>query len=444
MKQTRVAQRRSVRATIEVEGLDSRVLLNAAATISPLLINPVGYPAVHPNLPVMPFGTPSKKASFVDPKVNVENGNTVVLGYQDFIGPYALLDGRGGAIKIGNGSDVLDNASIIANPAGHGEATTVSIGDGVVVGFGARIVGPSAIGAFYSASQPTSIGAGALIDGATIEAGAIVSPRARVGPGVTVPAGFRVLPGANVTTNAEASDPKLGKVVPVTSSDLATIKKTLSENQSLAGGYTTLYQGNSATGASPGVDPAQSGVYNGDLSTILGAGYEPGPASASFEPAKTAPSFLTPFLGLRQTPLSLFPGRITGDAQINMRIWQAAHHLGRGNAIRADQGQPITIDSISHTGLHVTINSPLGGTLMIGKNFRAGTRAVVLGGPNVNAKIGDDVSIGSSAVIDRTSLGSGSTVGAGAYLLGSSFPANTVIPPGAIYINNRLAGYVEW
>ena len=40
-------------------------------------------------------------------------------------------------------------------------------------------------------------------------------------------------------------------------------------------------------------------------------------------------------------------------------------------------------------------------------------------------------------------LGSGSTVGAGAYLLNSTFPANTVIPAGAIYVNNKLQGFVQ-
>ena len=55
-----------------------------------------------------------------------------------------------------------------------------------------------------------------------------MSPRHGSGPGVTVPSGFRVLPGANVTTNEEASKPALGMVVPVTSSDISTIKSTIS------------------------------------------------------------------------------------------------------------------------------------------------------------------------------------------------------------------------
>ncbi len=78
---------------------------------------------------------------------------------------------------------------------------------------------------------------------------------------------------------------------------------------------------------------------------------------------------------------------MTGNVAVSMRMGQLAHCLGRANAIRADEGQPITIGSIAHTGSHVTINSPLGGTLAIGNNFRAGTRAVILGGPNVDARL---------------------------------------------------------
>jgi carbonic anhydrase/acetyltransferase-like protein (isoleucine patch superfamily) len=427
-----------------VERLDDRLLLSASTMISPLLKNPIGYLAVHPNTPVMPFATPAKKASFIDPTVTIKSGNSVVLGYQDFIGPYATLDGTDGAIKIADGSDVLDNASIVANPGRRHQAPEVLIGGSVVVGFGASVIGPSTIGSDAAASKPVSIGANALIDGATIEPGAIVSALARVGPGVTVPSGIEVLPGANVTTDAEAKDPKLGMVVEVTSSSLAAIVKTLSENESLAAGYTTLYQGNSATGASPGADPNVSGIYNGDLAAILGANQQPGPSSASFEPAKSAPEFLSPHRGLVASVLSTFPARITGNVQIDMQAWQAAFHLGRANAIRADQGQPIVIGSIAHTGPHVTINSPLGGQITIGKSFRAGTGVVILSGPSLNAKIGDNVKIGTGAVVTQTSLGSNSTVGNGALLMSSTFPANTVIPPKAIFINNKFEGYVQW
>jgi carbonic anhydrase/acetyltransferase-like protein (isoleucine patch superfamily) len=444
MKTKKPVRRRSVKLPCSVESLGDRLLPSSGNMISALLTNPVGYPAVSPNLPVMPFVTPSKKATFIDPTVKVQNGNTVIIGYQNFIGPYASLDGRGGAIKIGNGSDVLDNAAIVAK-SGHARvAPEVLIGNQVVIGFGAKVIGPSTIGAYGSASKPTSIGANALVDGATIEPGAIVSPRARVGPGVTVPSGFKVLPGANVTTNAEASNPSMGMVAPVTTSDVSTIKSTLSENESLATGYSQLYQGNSATGASPGANPTLGGINSGDLAAIEGANLEPGPSSASFEPSKSGPQFQTPHQGLIGVQLANFPSRFTGKVVINMMALRAAHRLGRANAIRADQGQPIVIGSIARTGFRVTINSPLGGTLTIGNGFRTGSNVVLLSGPNVNAKLGDDVNIGSGAVVVQTSLGSHSTVGQGAYLFNSTFPANTVIPPKAIYLNNKFQGYVRW
>ena len=94
-----------------------------------------------------------------------------------------------------------------------------------------------------------------------------------------------------------------------------------------------------------------------------------------------------------------------------MTARQAANHLGRANAFRPTRASRSPSDRSLKTGPHVTINSPLGGTLAIGTGFRAGSGAVILSGPNVNAKLGDSVTIGAGAVVDRTSLGSGSTVG---------------------------------
>jgi carbonic anhydrase/acetyltransferase-like protein (isoleucine patch superfamily) len=411
---------------------------------SPLLLHPAAFPAIHPNTPVMPFATPTKKASYLDPTVHIKNGHAVVISYQSYIAPYVTLDARHrGAIKIGAGSDVLDSAQVIANPAPGHRASEVLIGDQVSIGYGATILGPSTIGGYESEAKPTQVGAGALIDAATIEPGAIVSPRARVGPGVTVPSGFRVLPGKNVTTDAQASNPKLGMVVRVSSSDTASLKQTLTASQGLAAGYTNLYQGNSATGVNPGANPAIGGINNGNLATVLGASQSPGPSFVAGT-MKVGPQFLTPHQGLVSSLLANFPARITGLAQFNMRPLVLSHHLGRANSIRADLGQPIAIASIARTGLHVTINSPPGGKLSIGQNLRAGSGAIILGGPNATARIGDNVTIGSDAVVQQTSLGSGSSVGEGAYLLGSSFPANTVIPAKAIYINNAFEGYVEW
>ena len=176
---------------------------------------------------------------------------------------------------------------------------------------------------------------------------------------------------------------------------------------------------------------------------ILGANLQPGPTSASFEPAKTGPEFRR-----RAWGSSAFSFRISRHGYrrviINMPALQAAQHLGRANALRADQGQPITIASIAKTGRHVSINSPLGGTLSIGTSFRTGSNVVVLSGPKVNMVLGNNVTINSGAVVVQTSIGSDSTVGKGDYLDNSNFPAHTIIPPKAIYMNNKFMGYVEW
>ena len=157
----------------------------------------------------------------------------------------------------------------------------------------------------------------------------------------------------------------------MTAAELEPFSKTLSENESLAAGYATLYQGNSATGVSPGASPTVSGIYNGDLAAILGASQQPGPTSASFEPARDAPEFLSPRQGLVASVLSGFPARLTGGVQVDMRGLSGCALHGPCERHRADQGQPIVIASIARTGSRVTINSPLGGQLAIGRNFTA-------------------------------------------------------------------------
>lgn len=435
------------------EGLEARELLNGSwptyiskAELRALLNEPKGFPAVRPNTPVLPYGTPSNAATYIDPSARIANGYAVIVSQASFIGPYSGLDAQGGIIKVGGGTAILDNASIIANPS-RSKARPVPevlIGNQVQIGYGATILGPATIGGYGEATKAVSIGAGAIIDGATIEPGAFVSTLARVGPGVTVPDGMKILPGANVTTTAEATDPALGKAAPVTADDLAELSRTLPANLDLAAGYATLYQGQSHTGRSLGVPERISGVFNGDLSQVTGSSPEPGPASTKFLPPGAAPKFPLPHRGLGQGRFADFPARVTGGALFHQRARDVVGAVGRGNSFRADQGQPITVNSINRTGAGVTINSPDGGKLSIGQRFTAGPGAVILGGPaNTTSTLGDDVTISAGAVVSGSSLGSGSTVGELALLLNSTFPDGTYIPSRAIYINNVLVGYVE-
>lgn len=345
-----------------IEPCESRLLLSAAPgrvqIASRLRRPPIVFHAVRPNTPVLPFGEPSATATFIDPSVLILRGNRVIIGKQSFIGPYAILNAGSGSIRIGAKSAILDNANVVANVKGSG----VVVGDSTVVSFGATVRGSSEVGGLGAAAKPTYIGPNALIDGAVVQPGAFVSALARVGPGVTVPGTVKVLPGVNITTNAEASNPALGKVVPLSKADTTFVSTLLANHVSLAAGYTTLYQGNSATGASIGT--TNKGIFNGDLATVEGTSPEPGPSSGvRFEPGTISPRFLHIPGQLVQADFAQFPARVIGGVVFNDRPVNVVHRFGKRNSIRADQGQPITIDSIARTGRAVTISSPLGGVV---------------------------------------------------------------------------------
>lgn len=471
-----------------LEPVEGRLLLSRAGALGPFgfLNNPPGYHLVRPNTPVAPFGAPLATATFVDPTARIHNGNHVVVGQKTYVGPYAALDATYGFIKIGTGSEVLDDAFVTSTPpAQRPNPTGVLIGDKVSIGFGAQVNGPATVGAYGAAAKPTGVGPNAVVDGAVIAPGAVVGALAYVGPGVTVPAGTYVKPGASVASDADLADPAKASAVPATV--LADLTTELARGAALANGYAFLYQGQSATGANPGVDPSVSGIFNGDLAAVLGTSQEPGPASPTaptgitFEPSRTGPKFPGPHNPQVEGLLPNFPARITGDARFAARAHSVAHHLGKLNAFRADQGQPIQFADAPSTGRAVVVNSPLGGTtttttitgnptttvvggkttltlanavtttasvttggVTVGANFQAGDHAVVLGGPAGPYAIGDDVTVGASAVVSRSTLGAGVSVGAKSYVFNSRVAANTAIPPGTILINNQVVGHVQW
>jgi carbonic anhydrase/acetyltransferase-like protein (isoleucine patch superfamily) len=348
-----------------------------------------------------------------------------------------------GFIKIGNNSAVLDNATIQANPAHATGSPGVFIGNSTIVSLGATVQGPATVGSLAPTTAPTYVGPNALIDGATIEPGAYVSGMARVGPGVIVPTGIKVLPGVNVTITAQASNPALGFVVPMSANDVAAVKRLVSWNAQLAAGYSNLYQGNSATGASPGT--STKNVFNGDLATVEGAGPEPGPSNgANFEPSSASPQFPSPRGTLLPGNFFNFRARSTGAVNFHARAYQVAHHLGYGNAIRGDGGQPVKFAGYPTTGNHVSINAPAGNTVTIGTSLQAGTGAVLVADFANNLVLGNNDNIGAGAVVSGSTLGDNVTIGPRAYVSDSNLPSGAVVPGGVIMVNNKITGKVQW
>lgn len=454
MDRSEQGRRRSNRYRLSCESLEGRQLLSGVSAnlshrqLLKALYSPKGYPAERPNTPVLPFGTASKFATFIDPSSRIRNGRDVIVGARSFIGFYTTLDASHGHIKIGGASSIENNATIVANRSKRRPETNVFIGDNVLVGYNSKVVGPSTIGAYGTTSKPTSIGPGALVDQATVQAGAYVGALARVGPGVTLPSGYYVLPGANVTSNAEASDPSLGKVRLVSAADVTAAATQLTNDLALAAGYTTVYQGNPATGANPGVAINVTGIYNGNLAGVLGSSQQPGASSVSFEPATTpvhiAPRFPAPHRKAVRGLLSGFPLRVAGGVTFGQRAADVAAAAGRGDMIAGDLGQPITIGSIGKLGDNVSIVSAVGGTLTIGQSFNAASNSVLFGSKGSKNLIGDNVSIGAGAVVSGSSLGTGTIVGAHSYVLNSTFAAGSVIAPNSVYVNDVLVGSVQW
>ena len=355
------------------EAMEARVVLSVASAraVFRALHQAAGSSPVRPNTPVLPLESPAATATFIDPSVQILKANHVAFGQKDYVAPYASLNAVGGFIRVGSSSTIGDNARLTANPNPKVGGTGIAIGDNVVIGPGVTITGPAQVGGIGGAA--TSIGANAVIAGARIEPGSFVGALARVGPGVILYPGFRVLPGANVTNQAQATDPALGQVARVAAADPAasTAASLVTRNAALAGGYSSLYQGNSATGpgtTSGGPIPAAllgTGVNFGALNTVLGVSPEPGSSRASFEPTSGTPTFRS--VGgsnevLAQNLAFRFPARIIGQVAFAQDAGSVRGAIGRRDSVRADEGQSFVFGGpIGTLGSGVTIHAPLGG-----------------------------------------------------------------------------------
>ena len=432
------------------------------------LYGSLGAQLAHPNTPVAPYGA-TTTASFVDPSANIENGHHIVVGTTDYIAPWATLDGRQGIIEIGNSSTVQDNATLVANTGSGSHTSGIIIGDNVYIAAGATILGPAVIGAPHGGAN-TEVGPNAVVNQAIIDPGAEVGALAFVGPGVEIPAGFRVLPGAFVTTEAQATDPSLGLVTKLTGTD-AVLANALADSASLAAqtagtgstpfvGYTWLYQGMSGTG--PSSLSSSSSVFNGNLAEVEGVspsgGFNfktttttnvtnsSGATVGSFTTpgtttvASATPKFTNPANG-NVTGLSapFYPGRVIGNVTFQAGPLVIKKTIGFHDSIRFDENQSGTIATPAKLGRFVT-NHPLrDGKVTIGAGLTTGDDVFLTADANGNLKIGQSVTIGTGSVINGSTLGAGVQVGPGSYIVDSTVPAGTLIPAGTKLIKNVLS-----
>ncbi len=359
--------------------------------------------------------------SFIDPTATLVNSGNIHLGHFVYVAPFAALRAGSNAasdITIGDDSNVQDNVTVATRGKLPGK---VEIGDHVILAHGCSVKAPAKIGVTGTcpAVPPAAICASfvsfnAEVDGATIEKDAIVSALARVGPGVTIPSGRKVLPGKNVTSNAEV----MAKTAPVTEADREFMKGVIEVNVCFAEGYDVL--------------------HTADPTNVTGINYDP---DCFFNPGNQLPT-----LHGVMTRDPLFRNRIIGDVRLEDTKSALDAVMGQRCSLRADEGEPFEVGHIGSMGERVTFHALEHTELMLGNNGRYGNRCVVHGGPaDFNpTTTGDNVRIGDEAVFFRSHIGNNSTVGAKSVVQQCDFPNNTVIPDHQIWISNAFFGPVEW
>ena len=209
-----------------LEGLEARVVMSTfpAKLFSPHRLAPPGYIFLIPiHRPVAPPNASSSITSFIDPTATISAGSHVAIAGQAFIGPFATLVTGKKQILIGQGSNLQLNSTVDARQG------NVTISDNTAIGPGVTIVGPSKIGGPGGGpgAQPVFIGSNAVINGATLEPFTYVSANAKVGPGIVIHRGKKVLPGVDIETQQEADNVALKKVTAISSADLAAVTSVL-------------------------------------------------------------------------------------------------------------------------------------------------------------------------------------------------------------------------
>jgi carbonic anhydrase/acetyltransferase-like protein (isoleucine patch superfamily) len=429
------------------------------------------------NRPVCPGSAkePFETASFIDPTVTISDPARVTLGEKVFIGPFAELllgpggddDDNGGAkIQIGEESNLQDNVTVIANVGGDKDddndddddddddddkasmrakdddddngSAGVTIGERVILAHGSTVKGLAQIGVqgrqitfpsseINNSNAETFIAFSAEVDGATIEKNTVLQPLSRVGPGIRLPAGSVVLPGKNIASPADVTNPD--KVVPLTEATVELMEEIIEVNTEFAKEYSRIAKEN--------------------INNVKGISIDP---DTSFNPGKDMPKFDTNSPGGGKTLTTPnFRNRIIGAVLLENTFDQINTLLGNRIALRADEGKPFTVGTIKRMQNNVVFHSLKDHNLTTGDNVFYGDSVIVHGGPqqppvgSFETIVGDDVTIENDAVLFRAVVGNRAIIGAKSAIINSTVDPDGVIAPRTVLLNNLvLPGGVEW
>ena len=409
--------------------------------------------------PVVPTHAEVAEASFVDPTAQLTGTENITMSCKSYVAPFASLSARrGGSIKIGEGANVQDNVTIDATSG------RVEIGNHAIVAHNAwiRSVGslPARIGSLSDTAKPSFVGFNADVSGATLEEDTMVLHLAKVAPGITLHSGMKVLPGKAVWTQRQADDPRLGKVAPLTQADRDFMHGVLEVNEAFAAEYTDMYYGADGPG----------GVEHPEL--VNGIASNP---STSFNPVSNLPDLAQGGSNPQNNVNNgAFRNRVIGNVSLAQDLATLDRVMESRISIRADEGddsQSFRIGTIKRMLTSVTMHALEHTGIVVGDNVWYGYHSLIHGGedtfnyPTDTTQIGNNVVIGDYAVVFRSTIGNGITIGAKTLIDGSQLLvvgkhiyadyngdgiadkkliSGTVIPANTVIINNEIVGRVEW
>lgn len=385
--------------------------------------------------------------SFVDPTAQVVGGNAVELEGGVYVGPFAeLRGGKRAPITLGAESNVQDNVVVDAATVRPGRERAViaraglrpndgvETGERVILAHGSSVRGPArlGVGAADEADSGVFVSFGAQVDGAVIERDSGLSVLSRVGPGVTLRSGLIVLPGKNVTTQAQADDPALGKVRPIVEADRLFNEGVVEVNVSLAREYSRL--------------EAE------DASAVRGINVDPG--NNVFDQTRDAPRVASSLCTGPEVVEPEFRNRIIGDVCFEDTLEELDERLGEQISLRADEGGPFAVGEVGHMHDGVVFHALEGSDLSLGSRIGYGAGAIVHGGgrPTVDLTtglaeptvVGNDVTLGAGSTVFRSLVRNEAVIGERSAVVGSELVIGQVVPPRTIYANDAVFGPVEW
>jgi carbonic anhydrase/acetyltransferase-like protein (isoleucine patch superfamily) len=355
-------------------------------------------------------GVPS---SFVDPTATVYGAADIHLGDEVFVGPFARLLAAGAtrSIHVGDESNIQDSVVVDATRG------SIHLGEMAILAHGATAKAGAEIGEHGTcpggaAHCPSFVGFNSEVDGARIDKDAMVLHLARVGPGVHIPSGRKVVSGRNVTRQLDV----MAKTEPVTEADRLFMGGVVEVNVAFAHGYAQLEAENP--------------------SNVRGINVDPG--GTAFNPVRNLPT-----LGGVPTRDPASRSRIIGDVRLADRLSASRAAL---SSLRADEGESFTVGTIDFMGSNSTFHALEHTDVALGPNGFYGTRSLVHGGPALGGttRSGAGLRLGSQAVLFQSQVGSGVTIGDRSLVQASTLASGAVVPARTVVVGGAVAGAVEW